>query len=551
MKKISVILTFIIITAIFSLSFTACGGNSGGENNPEHEHTYSEEWSSDENYHWHEATCEHTEMQSERAPHTYESGFCTVCGCEEPSQPEHEHTYSEEWSSDENYHWHEATCEHTEMQSEKAPHTYESGVCTVCGCEEPSQPGDDGAEMKKEGWLYYEDFSLREKVPSYLYNATEGLGRAVIEDGALRMTVVGGGNRGRAFFNYEFSRPLSGIIAVEAKVRADSLAFINTLFFFKTGTEDFLATSNVVTNLVQQSGVFKNNSGSGWTGLSVPYETGRYYDIKMVLDTEKECYWLTVDGESRGNIPFRSKGAEIGFLRFGSETEWADVSYSFIGVREAVADDIPVADYSDYTNEFDGTAKPDDIDCSVTAGGSADFSADGSVTVSTPSSGTVSVSKLFNEAFSGVFAAEVKFGNLSSAQGTFANVLFLRNSAIEGTGGNIITFAVESGLLRYHDGQKWKTVEYNGSTIKLIDGAQYTLKAVCDCDTKKTQLYISGEKYIDGDNAEKTLGNDVFLGEYDFRNKTAGNPDTLEVAIGTGKAGTAFSVDYIKVYAVI
>ncbi len=48
------------------------------------------------------------------------------------------HSYSEEWSYDESYHWHAATCEHTDEVSEKAGHSYVQNsngdyVCSVCG----------------------------------------------------------------------------------------------------------------------------------------------------------------------------------------------------------------------------------------------------------------------------------------------------------------------------------------------------------------------------------------------------------------------------------
>lgn len=43
------------------------------------------------------------------------------------------HTYSEEWSYDEQYHWHGSTCGH-DIISDKAEHKYnENFVCTVCG----------------------------------------------------------------------------------------------------------------------------------------------------------------------------------------------------------------------------------------------------------------------------------------------------------------------------------------------------------------------------------------------------------------------------------
>ena len=45
----------------------------------------------------------------------------------------HEHTFSEEWSSDGTYHWHAATCAHTSEVADKAAHNWGSdGKCTVC-----------------------------------------------------------------------------------------------------------------------------------------------------------------------------------------------------------------------------------------------------------------------------------------------------------------------------------------------------------------------------------------------------------------------------------
>lgn len=62
---------------------------------------------------------------------------------------EHTHTFSDVWSTDATNHWHAATCEHTDLVSDKAPHTYGEWVitqqptteqeglrehkCTVCG----------------------------------------------------------------------------------------------------------------------------------------------------------------------------------------------------------------------------------------------------------------------------------------------------------------------------------------------------------------------------------------------------------------------------------
>ena len=73
----------------------------------------------------------------------------------ENMEPDHIHTYSDEWTSDENKHWHAATCEHTDLKKDEAAHepaeavreneveatcskagSYDEVVkCSVCGYE--------------------------------------------------------------------------------------------------------------------------------------------------------------------------------------------------------------------------------------------------------------------------------------------------------------------------------------------------------------------------------------------------------------------------------
>lgn len=124
-----------------------CGEDMPDEPTPPHEHTYSEEWTSDESGHWHAATCEHKDEISGFASHDFVSGVCSVCGYVAP----HEHTFSDAWTSDESGHWHAATCEHTSVTSGFASHKWDGGqtvteatctaegemlyTCTVCGYE--------------------------------------------------------------------------------------------------------------------------------------------------------------------------------------------------------------------------------------------------------------------------------------------------------------------------------------------------------------------------------------------------------------------------------
>lgn len=132
---------------------------------PNHVHTFDKEWSSNAMYHWHAATCAHVNERGNEAEHSWNDGeitkiatleedgiityTCTVCGATKQKTYAHTHTYSEDWSKDETYHWHAATCGHTSEVDGKAEHTWNDGeittpatsnkngtktyTCTVCG----------------------------------------------------------------------------------------------------------------------------------------------------------------------------------------------------------------------------------------------------------------------------------------------------------------------------------------------------------------------------------------------------------------------------------
>ena len=93
--------------------------------------------------------------------------------------PVHEHTFSSAWTTDDTYHWHAATCEHTEEVSGKAEHTFSDWVvtreatqsqtglktraCSVCGYEEseelPVLPSGDyviGDIGPAGGYIFYD-----------------------------------------------------------------------------------------------------------------------------------------------------------------------------------------------------------------------------------------------------------------------------------------------------------------------------------------------------------------------------------------------------------
>ena len=102
-----------------------------------HEHVFSEEWTTDTDYHWHACTVnEKCDAYTERALHDFaadldESGktvnVCKVCGYKNDrvnTAPEHEHTFGTEYTSSDNFHWYECTVEGCFETSKSREHEF-------------------------------------------------------------------------------------------------------------------------------------------------------------------------------------------------------------------------------------------------------------------------------------------------------------------------------------------------------------------------------------------------------------------------------------------
>jgi len=117
----------LFLMCVIALSITALA--SCGE---ECEHPVSSDWDTDSNYHWHPTTCEHGEFRQDYAAHADadENGVCDVCAYEIG----HTHTFSSEWSKDEEKHWKDATCSHTGEKAEESLHLDDdaNGECDAC-----------------------------------------------------------------------------------------------------------------------------------------------------------------------------------------------------------------------------------------------------------------------------------------------------------------------------------------------------------------------------------------------------------------------------------
>jgi len=137
MKRKQFILPVLALTAGF---LAGCGSE------PEHVHTYASFWSSNETQHWHTATCEHRDLKSDLGDHVdaNKDEKCDVCG----HAMAHTHTFSSMWSTNDQQHWHVATCGH-DVVSEQGNHVDSNGdgKCDACDYTMQVPPGPNTATV--------------------------------------------------------------------------------------------------------------------------------------------------------------------------------------------------------------------------------------------------------------------------------------------------------------------------------------------------------------------------------------------------------------------
>ena len=109
-------------------------------------HNAGTDYGYDSTDHWQTCTVCGTVMN--KAPHTAGPAAtettpqtCTVCGYEMAPVIAHTHTFAATWTSDDSFHWHAATCQHTEEVSGKAVHVWDGGVV-------PTQPTETSKGVK-------------------------------------------------------------------------------------------------------------------------------------------------------------------------------------------------------------------------------------------------------------------------------------------------------------------------------------------------------------------------------------------------------------------
>ena len=96
-------------------------------------HTYSTDWSHDNENHWHATNCGHVNAPGiDKAAHVDadNNGICDGCNW----NYDHEHQYATEWNHDKDYHWHDVACTHTVPVIDKGVHEDKNndGLCDGC-----------------------------------------------------------------------------------------------------------------------------------------------------------------------------------------------------------------------------------------------------------------------------------------------------------------------------------------------------------------------------------------------------------------------------------
>ena len=182
------------------------------EPQPQHTHTFSEEWTTNTKYHWHKCTgCDEV---ADKAEHVWNDGevttpatgttagektyTCEVCKktkTEEIPATGHTHTFSEAWSSDETHHWHECTgCDDIADMAKHIPsgwivdreatHSRDGKMhreCKVCGyILEKSVIEAEGSDFDYSAWYYARQQLLNQ---TFRITAKAGVGGTITDEG--------------------------------------------------------------------------------------------------------------------------------------------------------------------------------------------------------------------------------------------------------------------------------------------------------------------------------------------------------------------------------
>lgn len=165
MKKLFLLALILLTSAVIF----ACTPETSG-------HSLDDGWSYDADYHWKICTDEGCGVTAARGAHSWGdpsegSGgaltyTCRICGLE---KSEHDHVYSDDYTSNSSYHWRSCTIEGCTVTEEKSEHTFNDGIvvtpptseaegtrqyrCEICGNTKNEPIEKLPEKMSRESWV--------------------------------------------------------------------------------------------------------------------------------------------------------------------------------------------------------------------------------------------------------------------------------------------------------------------------------------------------------------------------------------------------------------
>lgn len=171
---------------------------------------------------------------------------------------------------------------------------------------------------EEDGYIWYEDFSARDEVPSYLHiDKADGDSATITEEG---LAITTGSTSGRkVFVEHTFDAALTGTVRVEAKIKfTDAQAFHNILFFMTESGETAAA-------IAVNAGEYHNRTAAGkWGNKLFDCPAGAWQEIELILHTDTGKLDLYVGEQSVKDLPFCDGGDkkdQIKRFRTGGDKE--------------------------------------------------------------------------------------------------------------------------------------------------------------------------------------------------------------------------------------
>lgn len=374
------LLVLLLAFAMVATMLASCGGNGGQEC----EHPQSESWDSNATHHWHPAACEHGEFRGPTMDHVDENEdeICDVCGYDGIG---HEHTFATEWVVEEYYHWHKATCTHSEEKGTYELHSDNNHDCVCDYCEGHVHAmniigycSDTGCEKQLKEEEEIENFDIA----SIVYG-TGATGYAKINGGVVNYDFVGRSNTNSSYASHTIQK-------VDYKLGKD-------FTYTKRHTDSTNGSENVTDTIegwyeVDGNGVFGVTSTNGGIDFDIVAAAsnhlyGYYYAISTLADghgAENILYRLFELSQDPNAIDFVYELDEgivtfsYNYLTVNANSAGTSVHYFVVSVSFTYADmyaltglDIKVDCYTSDpgVSDTDGFLEDDvDIDYNETTG---------------------------------------------------------------------------------------------------------------------------------------------------------------------------------------